>query len=253
VDVQVASVAVQGKDAVREICGAFRWFNAHPNDVDVLVLTRGGGSMEDLQAFNSEEVARAVFGSVIPVVVGVGHERDESLADYVADVRASTPSNAAERLVPDRREILARIEGGTRGMESVLRGEITAKRDATELLMHRIESHARRGIDAFSHLLRDFSEKFTDFQSRIRGMQAVNLALTERLSVGAKYWSAHLSHRLSEKEKLLKLLDPQRPLQKGYALVRGAGGIVTDASKVPAGSKLEIRLRKGTLGAEVVE
>lgn len=253
IDVHVANVAVQGRDAVREICGAFRWFNAHPDDVDVLVLTRGGGSMEDLQAFNSEEVARAVFGSAVPVIVAVGHERDESLADYAADVRASTPSNAAERIVPDRREVLSFIESGVRTMDATLHGEIKSKRDAVDLLAHRIETHARQRIGAFNHLLRDFQEKFADFENRVRVRQAQTDTYVERLMVGAKYWSAHLSHKLLEKEKMLRLLDPQRPLQKGYALVRGAGGVITDAAKVAPGEKLEIMVRKGKLGVEVLD
>jgi exodeoxyribonuclease VII large subunit len=98
-------VAVQGETAVDDIVSAFQEFNENKILCDVLVLTRGGGSLEDLAAFNSEAVARAIYSSRIPVVVGVGHERDESLADFVADVRASTPSNAAERVVPERKEM----------------------------------------------------------------------------------------------------------------------------------------------------
>lgn len=105
VKVILAHVAVQGMVAVPEIVDAFRVFNAAKIKPDVLVLIRGGGSLEDLQAFNSEEVARAIFSSKVPVIVGVGHERDETIADYVADLRASTPSNAAERVSPERREI----------------------------------------------------------------------------------------------------------------------------------------------------
>jgi len=104
-EVNSVHVQVQGKDAVDDIVSALSFFSAHPELADVLVLTRGGGSLEDLQAFNSEEVARAVFSSKVPVVVGVGHERDETLVDFVADVRASTPSNAAEIVVPDRIEV----------------------------------------------------------------------------------------------------------------------------------------------------
>src|SRR3989338_31502 len=101
-------VAVQGIGSVKEIVRAFDYFNYSKN-VEVIILTRGGGSLEDLQSFNSEDVARAIFSSAIPVVCGVGHERDESLSDYVADLRASTPSNAAELVVPDKREIMENI------------------------------------------------------------------------------------------------------------------------------------------------
>lgn len=115
VKVILAHVAVQGMVAVPEIVDAFRVFNAAKIKPDVLVLIRGGGSLEDLQAFNSEEVARAIFSSKVPVIVGVGHERDETIADYVADVRASTPSNAAERIAPERKEIAYAL-GAMRGI-----------------------------------------------------------------------------------------------------------------------------------------
>lgn len=104
VEVVLQHVAVQGESAVGEIVRAFAQFNTHNTRLDCIVLIRGGGSLEDLAAFNSEEVVRAVYGSRAPVVCGVGHERDESLADFAADVRASTPSNAAERVVPDKIE-----------------------------------------------------------------------------------------------------------------------------------------------------
>lgn len=110
VKIILAHVAVQGVVAVPDIVDAFRVFNAAKIKPDVLVLIRGGGSFEDLQAFNSEEVARAIFSSKVPVIVGVGHERDETIADYVADVRASTPSNAAERIAPERKEIAYAID-----------------------------------------------------------------------------------------------------------------------------------------------
>lgn len=115
-DVVVRPSLVQGSSAPAQLADALAWFNRyHP--VDVIVLTRGGGSLEDLQAFNSEAVCRAVYASRIPIICGVGHERDITLAELVADVRASTPSNAAERCVPDRREILWQLEQYAKNME----------------------------------------------------------------------------------------------------------------------------------------
>lgn len=104
VEVMLRHVAVQGESAIADIIQAFREFNECSIQCDEIVLIRGGGSLEDLAAFNAEEVVRAIYSSRTPVVCGVGHERDETLADLVADVRASTPSNAAEIVVPDRKE-----------------------------------------------------------------------------------------------------------------------------------------------------
>ncbi len=108
--VQLLHVQVQGEDAPRQIVRALNYANTNLDRIDVIVMVRGGGSMEDLQAFNTEEVVRAVAGSRIPTVVGIGHERDITLAELAADQRASTPSNAAELLVRSREELHSRLE-----------------------------------------------------------------------------------------------------------------------------------------------
>lgn len=109
VDLVVAHTQVQGMDAPRQIVRALEHFNQMPEPVDVIAILRGGGSADDLAAFNDEPLVRAIAGSRIPTIVGVGHEMDISLADLAADVRAATPSNAAQILVPDKREIEARV------------------------------------------------------------------------------------------------------------------------------------------------
>lgn len=135
-------VHVQGQHAVPEILAAFETFNRMSIEErpEVLVLTRGGGSLEELHAFNDEAVARAVFASVIPVIVGVGHERDESLCDFVADVRASTPSNAAERLISDRREMLRDIAFSLSRIDS-----------RYQALCDRPRDHVARAMMMFDH------------------------------------------------------------------------------------------------------
>lgn len=115
--IQLADVTVQGLSAPGEVVRAIEYFNQQSQLVDALVVIRGGGSADDLAAFNHEEVVRAVAGSRIPTVVAIGHETDESLAELAADLRASTPSNAAQLLVPDKREVLRRISDGSRRAE----------------------------------------------------------------------------------------------------------------------------------------
>ena len=137
-EIVLTPVGVQGTEAIGQIVGAI----AYQNQVikpDVIILTRGGGSLEDLQAFNSEAVARAVFGSAIPIVCGVGHERDITIADLVADVRASTPSNAAERVVPNRQDILYQLNSMVRDMEKTVTDRVGEQQRAVTEAVHRIE------------------------------------------------------------------------------------------------------------------
>lgn len=130
--IELADVGVQGLNAPSEIVSAVQWLNQQAEPADVLVIIRGGGSADDLAAFNHEEVVRAVAGSRIPTVVGIGHEVDTSLAELVADVRASTPSNAAQLIVPDRAEYLSKVEKNKYYLEESIGRFISAQRDDIE-------------------------------------------------------------------------------------------------------------------------
>lgn len=231
-EVHAAHVQVQGKDAVRDIVGAFAYFNAHPGLVEAIVLTRGGGALEDLHAFNSEEVARAIFASKVPVVVGVGHERDETLADYVADVRASTPTNAAERLAPDRRDVARELEAFARTMERGLEKEIAHRAHRLTDLEHRLEGHVRAARDEFDAVMGDLERCLLGFEARVQRM------------AGA----------VERDERLLKSFDPAAVLRRGYAIVRGQGGRILKAARsVDRGSAIAVQLAEGTLDASVTD
>jgi exodeoxyribonuclease VII large subunit len=227
-----AHVQVQGRDAVRDIIGAFAYFNAHPELADVLVLTRGGGSLEDLHAFNSEEVARAIFASKVPVVVGVGHERDESLADYVADVRASTPSNAAERLTPDRNDVARRIDEAARTMERALEKEVARRAHHLSEIEHILQDHVRAARMEFDAVMSDLERCLLGFDAKVRGLVAA----------------------VDRDERLLKSFDPAAVLRRGYAIVRGPDGkVLRDAASVDRGAALAVQLGRGTISAEVID
>jgi exodeoxyribonuclease VII large subunit len=122
--IELADVTVQGESAPGQIVRAIEWFNKQAEIADVLVIIRGGGSADDLQAFSSEQVTRAVAASRIPTLVAIGHEVDISLAELVADQRASTPSNAAELLVPDRRDMIKRLDQSVMLLERVAKGVV---------------------------------------------------------------------------------------------------------------------------------
>lgn len=133
-------VSVQGFKAIPSIVRAFAYFDAHPELAEVLVLTRGGGSLEDLTAFNSEEVARAVFASKIPVISAVGHEDDEALVDFVADARASTPSNAAELIIRHRDEVGKQVNLLISAIERSLKVRIYRGENRVESLVQTLHS-----------------------------------------------------------------------------------------------------------------
>jgi exodeoxyribonuclease VII large subunit len=221
-------VHVQGKEAVDDIVQAFAFLNALPvaERPQVIVLTRGGGSMEELHAFNSEQVARAVFSSIIPVVVGVGHERDETLCDFVADVRASTPSNAAERLAPTRDELQRMLDGGVYRCEERLRNLLLQRR-------HLI-THACALID----------HTVTKYHIRVeRARDAAQAAMAQRVTL--------VRSRLEACTRVLASVDPKRVLARGYAIVRSRGKLVVSPSDLTDQDMVNIETQGGTFSAAV--
>jgi exodeoxyribonuclease VII large subunit len=132
----LANVTVQGSEAEEDICFAFDYLNSY-YDLDCIVLVRGGGSMEDLHAFNSEQVARAIVRSKAPVIVGVGHERDETIADYCADLRAATPSNAAQLLLPTAENVLQKVAALTSQGRRLVERRVSMAREKTAQAVER--------------------------------------------------------------------------------------------------------------------
>jgi len=231
VEVVLAHVHVQGVQAIGQIVNAFKYFNSpSAPQVDALVLIRGGGSLEDLQAFNSEDVARAMYGSRVPVVVGVGHERDETIADFTADVRASTPSNAAERIVPDRREALAEVEFA---MGMVRAGFERSLAEAQHRVHASVESISRAVLTQ---------------SARFRTLTGVLAAHLRRMSESL----VHYKDTLALTVRTLRSLHPDSVLSRGYAIVRSGGAVVKDAAAVRRGGAIQIRLHKGELNANIV-
>jgi exodeoxyribonuclease VII large subunit len=250
-EINFIDVQVQGGSAPAQIAAAFGHFNAHPHLADVIVLTRGGGSLEDLMAFNTEEVVRAVFGSRLPVVVAVGHERDISLADLAADVRASTPTSAAEMIVPDRREVGARLDAFARGLTGAVHAAMAARHadlDGLSSVLHRRVAAAVADIDL---RLKDFAAHFRLFFNRLRDLDARLVKAGESLSASAAAVSGRLSSSLDAKVRLLQGLDPRRLLERGYSIVMARGRPIRDAAAVAVGERLDIRLFRGSLQTEV--
>ena len=231
--VQLADVTVQGQTAPDQIVGALHYFNGTAEPPDVVVLIRGGGSLEDLAAFSTEPVARAVAASRAPIIVGVGHETDLSLADYAADLRAATPTDAARLVVPDRQELAEQVRHRVAQLESRLRRHITGRQAATALRLTRLEGSLRAPI-----------------------RQALNhtAALQQRLLRAEQALADERWARLASLTRVLQGFDPQATLARGYAIVRGPEGrIVKRSADVRVGQSVIMQLAQGSLAGEVVE
>lgn len=247
-DILVLPVPVQGKGAADGIARAIDWVNEEEPQRDALVLVRGGGGLEDLRAFNDELVVRALARSRVLTVVGVGHERDVTLADLVADVRASTPSNAAELLTPTagetRRAVLDLADRLTRAVCEKLRAN---EQDVARQAM-KLQETVRGVIERVSFLARRMEGMGALIRERARTTQA-SLGRAESLLETQIFHllGAH-DQRLRGLQRLLEGLEPDRVLARGYSITVGARGeVLKDARRVRPGDPLTTRLSRGTL------
>lgn len=276
VPIVVYPCAVQGAAATSEIVAAIAAANRRA-EVDVLIVGRGGGSLEDLWAFNEEAVVRAVRGSAIPVVSGIGHEIDFTLTDFAADVRAATPSAAAEICAPDRAEILRRFallearlkrcaEHGLALAKSRLAGAAARLRDPRR----RVEEHAQRLDELMRRLPQAMESLFALRRARLAHVTAALAAATparrilfsaqrlhaqtQRLHAALPAYLERRQARLREAERTLRAVSPAATLERGYAIVRTADGtLARDAAQFTPGARLEAQLARGSVGAVVDE
>lgn len=253
VEVIVRPSLVQGNEAPAQLADALAWFNRyHP--VDIIVLTRGGGSLEDLQAFNSESVCRAVYASRIPVICGVGHERDTTLAELVADVRASTPSNAAERCVPDKKEIDWQLSQHAKTMEQCLRGRIQSLSWSLQEQMTRMEHQVRSRLGSFDQLQQRLVSSFHGYQTRLAGLAHSIETITRRINVTASHIIERQGADLSRLSQLLSSFNPKGVLQRGYAIARGSDGkVIRTLKQVKSGQMVQTEVADGAFTSQVTE
>ncbi len=228
VELRLAPASVQGDAAAGQIAAAIGRLNAE-RTADVIIVARGGGSLEDLWCFNAEEVARAIFASGIPIVSGVGHETDYTIADEVADRRAPTPSAAAELVTPDRAQLIANVRAARQQALHALRGTIAQAAGRVGMMQQQL---ARRAPDV--GLLR---RRVDDLQMRA---SAVISLQNDRRSSSVTTLAARLT-----------ALDPAATLRRGYAVVTTAadGEVVTNPGQASAGDRLAITVAGGVLDA----
>lgn len=234
-DILVYPCLVQGKSAAADIAASLKAVNEKFPKTDVIIVGRGGGSAEELWAFNEEAVARSIFDSKIPVISAVGHETDFSISDYVADARAETPTAAAVMAVPDTAEMMVRAGEGIDRMRSRLQMKIRMYESRLEAVRP----------DAFFRTLKERIRTFG--QETALHRREIEFHMRQRLRL--------LTNEVEQCRTLLEAGSPERIIARGYAVVRRADGArtVTSAKDVNAGQRIDILLRDGSLLCEVEE
>jgi len=277
VDILIAPVRVQGAEAPAEIVEAIHHLNELPG-IDVIIVARGGGSLEDLMAFNSEGVARAIFASRIPVISAVGHEIDFTIADFVADMRAPTPSAAAELVVPMRSELSQQIRALTARLVSGAVRFLKLRKDRLETLAERVRDPRRRLVDLrlglderFNSLSASLVRRARTERDRLRhfethlqylspGVRLANLTfvldnMRKSMITGVSRQVEALRTRLAGRTALLDSLSPLGVLARGYAIARTVpeGRVIREAKDLSAGDPVGINVAKGRFDAVVTK
>lgn len=276
IPVLIYPVQVQGAASAGQIAAAIRMASARA-ECDVLIVARGGGSLEDLWAFNEEAVARAIFDCAIPVVSGIGHEVDFTIADFVADLRAPTPSGAAELIAPDCNEWSRSVALLTRRARTAMVRSLASRGERFVWLQRRL-AQVHPGVE-----LRQRAQRLDELEQRLirvvrsdlakRSSSVIHLAAhlrqrspalrvaaaRGRLDVAGKTLGSALRRRVAILDSRLRLaagklntVSPLATLQRGYAIVTDANGaVLTDATPVNQGDVIQARLSRGTLQARV--
>ncbi|OGY31684.1 MAG: exodeoxyribonuclease VII large subunit [Candidatus Andersenbacteria bacterium RIFCSPHIGHO2_02_FULL_45_11] len=223
---------VQGADAPAQIIGALQTANTDLTNLDVIILVRGGGSLEDLMAFNDEHVVRAVAGSRTPIIVAIGHERDVCLAELAADVRASTPSNAAELLIKSRQEITLDIDRMRSSLSQAVRDTISSHQTQVIRMTHAIGSR----LTATAERARQMIARISSVSIRFRDSIARNRESIENI------------------RRMLVAISPEKTLARGYSITRTASGnIVHTVENISQGEAITTTLAAGTVKSVVEE
>jgi exodeoxyribonuclease VII large subunit len=277
VNLLIYPAAVQGPNCPAEIAAGINWFSAHPNHADVVLVARGGGSWEDLHGFDAEIVARAIAACSLPVITGVGHATDTTIADAAADLHAPTPSAAAELLTASQHGIadrLARLQSRlTRANRynllrihqrlSALNADAILRRALTtfERRAQHLDDLADRAETTLHRTLRNHNARLAQLETRLRRQHVALRVTKDRLRFQSLQQRLHTTRlapfqhahtRLNRATSRLEALSPLRVLERGYALIYGPDGkLLRNATEAPTGTAITAHLSKGRLRAKV--
>ncbi len=231
VSVLIAPTLVQGDQAPAQIVRALRWLDGR-DDIDTIIVARGGGSMEDLWAFNDEDVARAIYGAQHPVISGVGHETDFTISDFVADLRAPTPSAAAEMAVPDLTELPLVLQDYKARLAGLMKNRLLQKKWQVEGQTQTLSLLSPRAT-------------LDNSRQRIDG-------LLLRLDQSMRWELQQAQGKTAVLQASLEVVNPLATLARGYAIVRaGDGGVIRSVGQVKEGDRIGIQVSDGEFGAQV--
>jgi len=268
-------VAVQGGDSAKQIAEAVILADER-QECDVIIISRGGGSLEDLWSFNDEAVARAIFASTIPIISAVGHEVDFTIADFVADVRAPTPSAAAEIAVPDGTELLLKVQNNFRRLTLLINHRIQADNRHIKHLKQRLpqpQAKIRQQIQnvnkleqqlrrSWSHLINNKRQQLDYWSVRLKHPQAEIdvqqqkvISFSERLENSITQRLQKYQSHLTQQIRTLAAVSPLNTLERGYSITTAekTGKVVQKASEVELKQQLNVRLQQGQLVCEIKE
>lgn len=275
VELVLVPTAVQGKEATVQIIKALQL--ADKQQFDAIILARGGGSLEDLWCFNEEVVARAIAACITPLVSGVGHETDVTIADFVADMRAPTPSAAAELLAPHHQDWLMQLRQLQQRLERAIKQQLARYQltldSAVKRLRHpkdQLQQQAQRVDDLQLRLLRNFKQRLVSYQQQIKQLDSRLLAQHPKKQLQFSQqqiiaWRQQLTRLIQEKLKqtqlqlasqvqALQIMSPLATLERGYSIVlTEKGQVVQDATNTTIAQKLTVKLSKGELKVKVLD
>lgn len=256
IHIQVYPAQVQGKEAHLQLIQGLRFFAQQPpeSQVDLVVLTRGGGSMEDLWCFNDETLARTIAEMPMPVVSAVGHEIDFTIADFVADLRAPTPSAAAELIVPEYAQMMNDLNQNTRQLKTQL---VLALKHQEAALQHLVARLNRYRPEA---LLRDYEQRIDRaeliMQRYLREVMTTSQhqisTIHDKMCTALRQNTVQMAHRLQLLDERLRSLNPQLVLARGYAMIKDdRGNVITSVKKLRKAELLHAHLSDGTLDVSI--
>jgi len=247
----LADTVVQGASAGNSIVAAIEHFNQQ-KQVEMIILGRGGGSLEDLQAFNLESVARAIFSSKMPIVCGIGHERDITIADLVADIRASTPTNAAMIAVRDRTEVLDNIEHHTMLISSACDSLLSNYSYKTAQLVSTLRLAMNNKMVNVSYVCDSFQKGVIHFQHALFARRDHAKQLVATIESCLKIHIANLRQQLEHKIDLIHKLNPLAILARGYSITYLDGKVMQDSGNINIGQTVRTIMRKGEISSKVI-